>query len=370
MNTPIFLKEQDNFYKDLKADIEKYFKTKQISHRANNQLLIKICLMFLVYLVTYTAIFFVNQTSIFFLAYIFLGAWSVILGLNVGHDAAHNAIFEKRKHNQLALYVFELLGTSSYNWKNRHLGAHHLFPNVMNQDSDIQQSNLVKIFPKDNHKSVHDYQHLYMPLLYLFYIFRWVVYRDFKDVCSKNIGAFNNSKYPRRELFKMIFSKGFYFTYIILLPVYFTNFTFLTCLFAFFLLTVSGSLVITMVLLSTHVGEDAFFPEPDENDVMPHSWSYHQLSTASDFGTESRVLNLLFGGFNHHVIHHLFPYICHIHYPQLTSILRVRAKQYNLPYRHKKYLIVAMLSHFKLLQQNGQNTMSQLSTPNKVYANR
>lgn len=356
MENPKFLKEPDNFFAELKAGVEEYFVVNDLSFRANNKMLVKIALMFLLFLAANISIYIFDHSIIsLFALYAFIGGWSVLLGLNIGHDAAHNAIFKKRKHNEILLFIFEIVGTNAYNWKNRHLGAHHVFPNIMDHDSDIQQTNFVKIFPKDDHKKYHAFQHIYMPFLYLFYIFRWVIYRDFKDANSKKIGAFNNSGYPKKEILKMIFFKLFYISYMIVLPSLFLPFHFLTIISAFFILTVAGSLVITMVLLSTHVGEDANFPEPDENGFLPHSWSYHQVITAADFGTNSRAMNHLFGGFNHHVIHHLFPHICHIHYPSLTPILKEKAAKYNLPYRHKKYLLAAMLSHFKLLFRNGKN---------------
>ena len=44
---------------------------------------------------------------------------------------------------------------------------------------------MVKIFPKDKHRSIHKVQWLYMPVVYMIYIFRWVVVcRDFKDIFS------------------------------------------------------------------------------------------------------------------------------------------------------------------------------------------
>lgn len=351
-----FLKETSSFYAELRSSIDEYFKKNEISYRANNKLFLKIAIMFSIYVLSYFSIYlFQENVPVLFLVYAFLGGWSVLLGLNIGHDAAHNAIFKKKSSNELLLYIFEILGTNSYNWKNRHIGAHHVFPNVMDHDSDIQQTNLVKIFPKDKHRAFHVFQFLYMPILYMLYILRWVLYRDFKDMKSEKIGTFNNSNYPKKEIFKLIFFKLIYISYMIILPAYVLDYSFLNLLFAFLILTVFGSLVITMVLLSTHVGEDANFPEPDENGVLPHSWSYHQVLTAADFGTESWMLNQLFGGFNHHVIHHLFPNICHVHYPQLTPILKQLALKHNLLYRHKKYLLTAMFSHFKLLFRNGQN---------------
>ena len=222
----------------------------------------------------------------------------------------------------------------------------------MNMDSDIQQTNVVKIFPSDKHQSFHFIQYIYMPFLYMIYIFRWVVYRDFKDIFSPNIGGYDNSKYPIKEIIKMLLFKFIYLFSFIVLPWLILELPFYYFLLLFLLLTVFASLCITMVLLSTHVGEDANFPEPNNNGEMPHSWSHHHLITAGDFSTNSFVITHLFGGFNHHVIHHLFQNICHIHYPELTKILIRISKKHGLKYRFKKYLTAAVLSHFKLLYKN------------------
>lgn len=355
-----FKKESDSFYEELKIEVNTYFKENNTTPYANQFMYIKIVVFFLIYILAYLSIFFFgDHFNYLIFCYSFIGVWGVFLGLNVGHDAAHNAIFKKRKYNYLLLHVFDLLGTNSFNWKNRHVGAHHLYPNIMDYDSDIQQSNVVKIFPKDKHQSFHFIQFLYMPFLYMIYIIRWIIYRDFKDIFSPKIGGYQNTTYPIKEIIKMILFKVFYLTSLVILPWYILAIPLYYCVLLFLLLTVFASLCITMVLLSTHVGEDAYFPEPDSNGEMPHSWSHHHLKTAGDFSTNSFIITHLFGGFNHHVIHHLFQHICHIHYPALTKILIDVSKRHGLKYRSKKYLTTAVLSHFKLLYNNRKALNSQ-----------
>ena len=53
-------------------------------------------------------------------------------------------------------------------------------------------------------------------------------------------------------------------------------------IWAMVLLMVCSSLTIAVVLLTTHMLEDSYFPEPDENGLMPYSWSKHQMLTTSD----------------------------------------------------------------------------------------
>lgn len=351
-----FQPESDDFKDELFSKVNNYFIENKLSVLANKRYKVKIFLMVLIYIIGYLSIFqFGNNHWFLFLIYGFIGGLSVLLGLNIGHDAAHNALFKNHKINKSLLYVFEVLGTNSYNWVNRHLGAHHIYPNIMDYDSDVQQTNVVKIFPKDKHMRIHEFQHFYMPIIYLFYIVRWILYRDFKDVFVQRIGVFDNTNYPKIQLIKMIIFKILYVVQMVVLPILVLDVSWYTILGAFFLLTIVGSGVIALVLLSTHVSEDAYFPEPDQNSFLPHSWSYHQVLTAADFATDNKFINTLFGGFNHHVIHHLFPNICHVHYPKLTPILTETAKKYNLPYRSQDSLLKAVYSHFKLLKNNSQN---------------
>lgn len=361
-NHPIrFLPEENDFLSDLRNEIKEYFAQSDKHPYGDLRMHLKVVVMFGVYFGLYAAML-LGSSSISALVcwYALIGVWGVFLGLNVGHDAAHHALFKTRKYNRWFLHVFDLLGTNSFNWKNRHVGAHHLYPNIMDYDSDIQQSNVVKIFPNDRHQSYHRLQWLYMPLVYMIYIFRWIVYRDFKDVFSHKIGGFQNAPYPKWEVAKMVLFKLFYVGYMVVLPWMILEHSIQVMVAAFFLLTVTASLTITMVLLSTHVGEHANFPEPNEHGVMPHSWSIHHMKTAGDFSTQSKLVTFLFGGFNHHVIHHLFQHICHIHYPDLTLILQKVARKHGVEYRSEKHMFSAMYSHFKLLYNNGRPGRSTL----------
>jgi len=72
-----------------------------------------------------------SQLGWLFLAYIGVGVTSIMIFLNVVHDAAHNALFRSKFLNQISQHFLELLGTNSYIWKMRHVRLHHSFPNVL-----------------------------------------------------------------------------------------------------------------------------------------------------------------------------------------------------------------------------------------------
>lgn len=351
-----FPPENDGFFAELREEVNAYFKKSGKSIYGNTSMYLKIACLFVVYVFVFSIPFiFPVEPSHIFLCYSFLGIWGVFLGVNVGHDAAHNSLFKTKKYNQWFMYIFDFLGLSSFNWKNRHVSGHHIYSNIMEYDPDIQQSAVVKIFPQDKTRSFHKFQWIYMPLIYAIFIPRWVFYRDFKDIFFTRIGGFYNRPYPILEIVKMLAFKVFYIFYMVIVPYWFTEQTILVFIASFLLLMVCSSLTIIVILLTTHMLEDSHFPDPDENGLMPYSWSKHQVLTTSDYATDSGIITHLFGGFNHHVIHHLFQHICHIHYPELTLILKKVAKKYNVQYQSRKYILPAMYSHFKLLYNNGLN---------------
>jgi linoleoyl-CoA desaturase len=59
------------------------------------------------------------------------------------------------------------------------------------------------------------------------------------------------------------------------------------------------------------------------------------------------------GGLNHQIEHHLFPNVCHVHYPALKEIVKKTALEFNVPYHEHKSWFGALKSHFTLLHNLG-----------------
>ena len=51
--------------------------------------------------------------------------------------------------------------------------------------------------------------------------------------------------------------------------------------------------------------------------------------------------------------HYLFPNICHVHYSEISKIVRATAEEYNLPYHSYKTFANALSDHTKMLYQLG-----------------
>jgi linoleoyl-CoA desaturase len=80
---------------------------------------------------------------------------------------------------------------------------------------------------------------------------------------------------------------------------------------------------------------------------------YHIFATTADYATANPLVAFLAGGLNHHIVHHLCPFVCHTHYAQLTRIVEETAAEYGVPYRQNRTMSQAIVQHLILLKQLG-----------------
>jgi linoleoyl-CoA desaturase len=80
----------------------------------------------------------------------------------------------------------------------------------------------------------------------------------------------------------------------------------------------------------------------------------HQLITTSDYAPNSSFFSWLIGGLNYQVEHHLFPNICHVHYREISKIVRETANLYGLPYNVKSGFFKAIVDHGIMLKNLGK----------------
>jgi linoleoyl-CoA desaturase len=62
-------------------------------------------------------------------------------------------------------------------------------------------------------------------------------------------------------------------------------------------------------------------------------------------------LNWYLGGLNYQTVHHLFPHVCHIHYPKIAKILAEVAQEYHVNYQVYDSFGSAIESHYRWLQK-------------------
>jgi len=348
-----YLPETDGFLKQLQLEVNSYFKRSSKSKYANLGFYHKGLFLLTLYISFYFIFLFHSPTVYTLVGYILMGPLAILLGLNVAHDSAHGLASKNKTINSILLRTFDFLGASSHVWKARHVFSHHKYANILNEDSDLKQSSLVRIFPSDEIRKANRYQHIYIPLLFLHYTFNWLLIRDFKDLLERDENGKRKIKCSTSRWFEIVLFKVFYFSYIIIIPLSIADFEMWQILGAYALMNYAAGITITLALVPAHVATTSKFPLPDADGKMAHSWSHHQLITTTDYATDSKVINWMMGGFNHHVAHHLFPNISHVHYKKISPMVIKVAKEHGLTYNYESSLFNAFVSHFKLLKSNG-----------------
>lgn len=350
---PQFLRAgKDDSFKRLAKEVhETVLKDKRLQYKNIAKALGFIALFF----ISYTCILaFGNKTSFLFTFYIIMGFAMILTFVNSFHDASHGALFFTKKQNRMFCYVVELFGVNSEIWIKRHLLLHHPYPNIQNWDCDVKQSDVIRIFPNSPLYKFHKYQHIYMWFLYPFYSLIWLFIRDFKDFFGTKDNYLKRVyTIPTIEYIKLFIAKAFNLFYMLVIPYWALNQTFDTIFIAWIVMHLTSSLFGVVALVSTHADETAHFPLPPQDGKMEVTWAEHQLMSTKDFNAGDPLFDFLYGGFTHHVAHHLFPTIGHTYYPKITPIIRKYAQENKLPYTCRPVL-KAIKSHYLLLKNSNK----------------
>jgi linoleoyl-CoA desaturase len=350
---PQFLRaRKDDFFKELAKEVhETVLKNKRLQHKN----IAKALGLLILFFISYSCILaFGNNTVLLFTIYIIMGFTMILIFVNSFHDASHGALFPTKKQNRTFCYVIDFFGTNSEIWIQRHLLLHHPYPNIQNWDCDIKQSDVIHIFPNSPLYKFHKYQHIYIWFLYPFYTLIWLYIRDFKDFFGTKDNYLKRVyTIPSIEYVNLFVAKIFNLFHMLLIPYWVLEQSFGTIFLAWIVMHLASSLFGVVALVSTHADESANFPLPPLDGKMKVTWVEHQLMVTKDFNAGDPIFDFLYGGFTHHVAHHLFPTIGHTYYPKITPIIRKYANEKQLPYTCRPVL-KAIKSHYLLLKNSSQ----------------
>lgn len=340
-----------SFPKVLRRRLDNFFAEQQVSPKANVAMWMKIAVGLSVLAGAWIALYALRPGGWRFVALYLLGGLAqTFLLLNIAHDSNHNAISSRPIVNKALNYVFDLCGISSYMWRLLHHRGHHSCVNLHGEDDALSGRGLFRFTPHDPRAPLHRFQHIYALVLYALFSLEYVFVRDFECFFFPAHDYLRRTKHPLREYLTLFAGKAFYLTYMLVLPVLVLKMSPWLVLGAFLLVHLVVGLSVTLVFQTTHTIDSTYFPLDRgefENGV------YHILATTADYATENPVVGWLAGGLNHHVVHHLCPFVCHTHYAPLTRIVKQTAEEFGVPYRQHPTMTRAIRHHLILLKQLG-----------------
>lgn len=347
---------RSTFFATVRQRVDVYFQSQQISRHANGAMWAK-TIFFLTAFVGLYALILSGQFGPWLMLVLagLLGACCAFIGFNICHDALHGAYSANKHVNKAFSLLFNLIGANPYVWSITHNIVHHTYTNIPGHDEDIEVApGLIRLSEEEPVRPWQRFQHLYAFPLYGLASLSWVVRKDYIKFFKSKIGQHPTPRHPRKEYVNLFAYKALYYLLFIVLPLVVLDITWWQFLLGFLTLHLVEGLVLGLVFQLAHVVEGTAFPSPDESGDMQEAWAVHQLRTTANFAPRSAVASFLCGGLNRQIEHHLFPRICHIHYPALAVIVQQTAQEFGLPYLENRSFFSALRSHYRMLHQFGR----------------
>ncbi len=352
-----FRKTQDLTFTDvLNQRIQDYFQSNGISPKGNFLMFIKVTFYLTGFFGSYLLIYLSQDNYIASVAsWLLMGLFTAFVGFNISHDAVHGSLSKFPFINKMMGYTFNLAGTNKYMWKILHNVIHHTYTNIPGHDEDLEPVSLIRLSTENKLKKIHRFQHYYAYFFYCLTSLSWVFKKDFVTFFQTKLGNYENKKHPMREYFILFGFKALYFAMFLVLPIMYSGAPWWFCIIGFVAMHLIQGITLAVVFQLAHVVEGTTFPMPDENGDVKNNWNIHQLNTTANFAMRSNLATWFFGGLNYQVEHHLFPHICHIHYPAIAPLVKETAQEFGISYHENKTMWQAIRSHTRMLRLLGTN---------------
>ena len=363
------ISDRPEFYRTLNKRVNQYFKDKNISKHANLNMKIKTAFMLLLYFTPLVMMLTGVVTSYLWvtLTWCVMGFGMAGIGLSIMHDANHGSYSDNKTVNSIVGFVINFVGGYHVNWKIQHNVLHHSFTNIHEHDEDIDKG-VMRFSPDQERKPIFKYQLFYAPFLYSIMTIYWFLVKDFqllvryreKDLLEAQGVTFGGA------MMQVLFHKTWYIILTLVLPLMIIPLPWTQVLVGFFLMHFICGLILALIFQPAHVIEETSFFKKDDTGSVENNWAIHQLKTTCNFANDSTFFSWFIGGLNFQIEHHLFPHICHVHYKDISKIVRETAKEFDLPYHQHKTFYGAVKSHFTLLHQLGTGKYDELKAKAKT----
>ena len=350
-------KDKTIFFATLRKRVDSYFKENHLSKHYNAQMVIKTIILLAGYIVPFVLLLTLKPSfGISMLLWTIMGFSLAGVGMSVMHDANHGAYSSSHKVNYWLGHSLNLLGGSVFNWKLQHNLMHHTYTNIINLDDDIDDKLVLRFSPHTNVKWYHKLQFVYAFFFYGILSLYWTLLKDFVQFNKYTKDGVNKSTPEQNRVIflKIVLSKLVYFFAIIFVPVFFFHLPLWQVVLGFLLMHFIGGQVLTVIFQLAHTVKGTSHPLPNSDDTIENNWAVHQMNTTVNFSRRSKWISWYVGGLNFQVEHHLFPTICHVHYPAVSEIVKTTAQEFGVPYLENETFMQALTSHVRTLQRFGK----------------
>jgi linoleoyl-CoA desaturase len=352
-------KNGKQFMSDLRNRVNSYFSDRNISTYANTSMVIKTFYMLALYFIPYALMVSGVVSSFWGIAAMWgiMGFGMAGLGLSVMHDANHSSYSKHKWVNSTLGSIINFIGGHAPNWQVQHNFLHHGYTNIEGMDDDISTTSILRFSPNQDLKPVHKAQHIYAWFFYSIMTLYWALGKDFIQLhryYHEGLPVHPTKSYGRLFL-ELVGVKILYFSFALVIPLLVLPIAWYWVVTFLVISHFIAGLSLSLIFQTAHVMPTSEFPMADEKGKIDTHWAIHQMLTTANFSPKSKWFSWLIGGLNYQIEHHLFPNICHVHYPKLSKIVQQTAEEYNIPYHIQPSFAKAVAVHWKMLYQLGRN---------------
>lgn len=342
------------FFNALKASVDEYFSKNNLKKTGNYKLYSKAAILLIAATTIYLTVLFapIPTWAQLVLTGLF-GTGMAFIGFNIMHDANHGSFSSRKWVNEIFGLTLNLVGGTAFLWKLKHNIVHHTYTNIDGVDDDINNLPFMRECKTQKWKPVHRFQGIYMFVLYGFTsLLMW--FSDFQKYFSKKVYTTDLKPMDLKEHLIFWISKSIYVILYVVIPISVLGWQ--SWLIGFSLMHFMLGLILALVFQLAHVVEHAEFSVAGVEPVkIENEWAVHQVKTTADFARNSKLATWCLGGLNFQIEHHLFPKISHIHYPDLSRIVKETCEQFGLRYNDFPTMAHAVVSHYRIMRDLGRN---------------
>jgi linoleoyl-CoA desaturase len=352
--TPARYLPRGQFSVELRELVEAYFSSRRLDKRDLPAMYRKTFVIFAWCALSYGGLLAASATWQGIALSFSLGLAMAAIGFNVMHDGSHGAYSRHAWVNQTMARSIDLLGGSAYFWRFKHLVAHHTYTNISGQDDDLTLAKLGRLSPHVPWRPAFRFQHIYVWALYAVMALEWQTMGEFRNLLSTRRFGLTAVPFPgRREHLLFWLGKLVFFGLAFVVPLLLHPWWHVLACYA--ITTVTLGLVLAVVFQLAHCLEEAHFEQPTVGDaVVNKEWAAHQAEATVDFAPHNRVVTWYLGGLNYQIEHHLFPGICHLHYPALAPVVEAVCRKYGVRHFSHPTVGAAVRSHVRWLRKMGR----------------
>ena len=349
---PKFVRDQP-FRQAVKQRVDQYFERTGRAKTGGLTMIAKTVIMVVWFGLSYAALVWLAST--WWHAVVAAGSLAMAMAgvaMCIHHDANHGAYSRYGWGNRVLQRSLDCLGVSSYLWSWTHNVFHHTYTNVDGIDQDLDLAPLARLAPTQPRRWFHAYQHLYMWAAYAFTVFYFVFVEDFIQLRRARVGPHRFPSPRGLELLAVFASKVVAMVWAIAVPLMYHDWWLVLTVFV--VVWLFAGVILGVTFQVAHCAHDTNFPEVSEREFrVPSEWAKHQVEATVGFAHKNATLTWYLGGLNYQIEHHLFPKICHIHYPAIAPIVKQTCQEYGVRYTEHACMMDAVRAHGRWLRSMG-----------------